>query len=476
QGEGFHRSMSELIKSEIAVPVIADEEVIAVICLNSLKPAWFTEEHKRILQIIGRLTSRHISDIQRIERLQGEVNRLQSDVNYKDPQVSSYRLGNIIGNSDKAREIVDFINTVSAPLFNRIALWSNNVLQEATIGLPSILVLGPTGAGKEFFFNNLYNKLNEMYRERINPHGELPVKKTNIAAYSGELTYSELFGHKKGAFTGAYSDRKGILEEAGGGIVFLDEIGDADPKTQVQLLRFLDNGGFFRLGDNQERFSRVLLVAATNKNLAEEISRRNFREDLYHRLSELSVRVPSLNERREDIPDLATHFLGKLYRTYRGDEPREAAPLLTEEAKQVLVGHNYKGSIRELRSILLRALFFRKGKTVTGDDIRRAIRDGAQESPPQAATLLSEQLAAEIFNRIETGMDFWDAVYEPYSQNSIPRDVVRLVIDKGRSAAGGGMPQIARHLKAVSGDINGDEEERKRFFKFKNFLYKTVKI
>ena len=183
-----------------------------------------------------------------------------------------------------------------------------------------------------------------MYRQEINPAGELPVKKTNIAAYSGELTYSELFGHKKGAFTGAYSDRKGILEEAGGGIVFLDEIGDADPKTQVQLLRFLDNGGFFRLGDNLERYSRVLLVAATNKNLQEEISRGNFREDLYHRLSELSVRVPSLNERREDIPDLAIHFLGKLYRTYRGkDEPRDDAPLLTEEAKQVLVKPQLQG-------------------------------------------------------------------------------------------------------------------------------------
>src|SRR6266702_253680 len=303
------------------------------------------EEHKRILQIIDRLTSRHISDIQRIERLQVEVTRLQSDVTYKDPQVSSYRLGNIIGNSHKAREIVDFINTVSVPLFNRIAFWSNNIIQEATIGLPSILLLGPTGAGKEFFFNNLYNKLNEMYRDKINPHGELAVKKTNIAAYSGELTFSELFGHKKGAFTGAYSDRKGILEEARGGVVFLDEIGDADPKTQVQLLRFLDNGGFFRLGDNQERYSRVLLVAATNKNLAEEISRGNFREDLYHRLSELSVRVPSLNERREDIPDLATHFLGKLYRTYRGkDEARDEAPTLTEEAKQVLVGYHYKGN------------------------------------------------------------------------------------------------------------------------------------
>jgi transcriptional regulator with GAF, ATPase, and Fis domain len=477
QGEGFHRSMHELIRSEIAVPVVSDDEVIAVICLNSLKPAYFTEEHKRILQIIERLTSRHISDLQRIERLQDEVTRLQSDVAYKDPHVSSYRLGNIIGNSRKAQEIVDFINTVSGPLFNRIALWSKNVLQEATIGLPSILVLGQTGAGKEFFFNNLYNKLNEMYRAEINPNGELPVKKTNIAAYSGELTYSELFGHKKGAFTGAYSDRKAILEEAGGGVVFLDEIGDADPKTQVQLLRFLDNGGFVRLGDNLERYSRVLLVAATNRNLQEEIAKGNFREDLYHRLSELSMKVPSLNERREDIPDLAVHFLGKLYRTYRGkDDPRDDPPPIADEAKQVLVGHTYQGNIRELRSILLRALFFHKGKVVTGEDIRRAIRAGVRESAPQAATALNEQVAGEIFADIGKGKDFWTAVYEPYSHNQISRDVVRLVIEQSRSVAGKGMPQIARHLKAISGDVNGDEEERKRFFKFKNFLYKTVKI
>lgn len=477
QGEGFHRSMSELIRSEIAVPVVSDDEVIAVICLNSLQPAYFTEEHKRILQIIERLTSRHISDIQRIERLQSKVNRLQSDVAYKDPQVSSYRLGNIIGNSRKAQEIVDFINTVSVPLFNRINLWSKNVIQEATIGLPSILVLGQTGAGKEFFFNNLYNKLNEMYRAELSPGTELPVKKSNIAAYSGELTYSELFGHKKGAFTGAYSDRKGILEEAHGGIVFLDEIGDADPKTQVQLLRFLDNGGFVRLGDNVERFSRVLLVAATNRNLLELIGRGAFREDLYHRLSELAVRVPSLNERREDIPDLATHFLGKLYRTYRGkDEARDEAPTLTEEAKQVLVGYHYKGNIRELRSLLLRGLFFRKGELVTGDDIRRAIRDGLKETPPAATLELNEQLAAEILISIGNGQDFWQAVYEPYSQSLISRDVVRLVIDRSKLAAGRTMPEIARHLKAATGDLEGDKAERKRFFKFKNFLYKTVKI
>lgn len=477
QHGGFHRPMSELIRSEMAVPVISDDVVIAVICLNSLQEGYFTEEHKRILQIIDRLTSRHISDIQRIERLQHEVIKLQSDIAYKDPKVSSYRLGNIIGNSRKAQEIVAFINTVSQPLANRIGLWSSNVLQEATIGLPSILVHGPTGAGKEFFFNNLYNKLNELYRQQINPGGELPVKKTNIAAYSGELTYSELFGHIKGAFTGAYSDRKGIIEEAAGGIVFLDEIGDADPKTQVQLLRFLDNGGFVRLGENRERISRVLLVAATNKDLQKEISRGNFREDLYHRLTELSVVVPSLNERREDIPDLATHFLGKLYRTYRSrdDEGRDA-PSLSKDAKEALVGHNYKGNIRELRSILLRALFFRTGKVLTGEDIMRAIKDGMREQVAPASDRLTEEVAAGIMSQIGSGSDFWEAVYEPYSQSRISRDVVRLVIDKSRLAAGKTMPEIARHLKAIVADPMQDEEERKRFFRFKNFLYKTVKI
>jgi transcriptional regulator with GAF, ATPase, and Fis domain len=474
---GFHRSMHDEIKSEIAVPVICNDEVIAVICLNSLKAGYFTEEHKRILQIIERLTGRHLSDLQRIERLQNEVTKLQSDVAYKDPRISSYRLGNIIGNSTKAQEIVNFINTVSVPIFNRINLWSKNVLQEATIGLPSILVLGQTGSGKEFFFNNLYNKLNSMYRENVNPTGEIPVKKTNIAAYSGELTYSELFGHKKGAFTGAYNDRKGILEEAGGGIVFLDEIGDADPKTQVQLLRFLDNGGFMRMGDNQQRYSRVLLVAATNKNLAEEILKGNFREDLYHRLSELSVTVPSLNERREDIPDLATHFLGKLYQTYRSkDEQWAAPPTLSEEASKVLVNHQYKGNIRELRSLLLRAMFFRTGNLITADDIRRGIRDGIWEGSTSVLTGMSEQLADQIMADIAGGKDFWTAVYEPYSGNHISREVVRLIIDKTRERAGKSMPRIAKYLHATDSENPDSGEEQRRFFKFKNFLYKTVKI
>ncbi|OGU14615.1 MAG: Fis family transcriptional regulator [Geobacteraceae bacterium GWC2_53_11] len=479
QGDGFHRSMSALLKSEIAVPIICDDEVIAVICLNSLQYDYFREEHRRILQIIGSLTARHISDLQRIERLQGEVNRLTTDVAYKDPHVSSYRLGNIIGNSPKSQEIIDFINTVSPPLFNRIVFWSRNILQEATIGLPSILVTGQTGSGKEFFFNNLYNKLNELYRRDINPSGELPVKKTNIAAYAGDLTYSELFGHKKGAFTGAYSDRRGILEETFGGIVFLDEIGDADPKTQVQLLRFLDNGGFMRLGDNTERYSRVLLVAATNKNLADEIAGGRFREDLYHRLSELSIRLPSLNERREDIPDLSVHFLGKLYRTYRAEnDTEEKSPYLTKDAKDILMRHSYKGNIRELRSILLRALFFRRKNVITGEAISEAIAGTVRlegHTTPSTTHNLDKQLAGEIIDRIASGGDFWSDLYEPFTRNNISRETVRLVIDKARAEAGKTMPAVARYLKALTDGLAKDEEQR-QLFRFKNFLYKTVKL
>ncbi len=474
--EGFHRSMSELLKSEIAVPVICDGAVIAVICLNSLRYGYFTEEHRRILQIIGSLTARHVSDLQRIERLQGQVQRLTTDVGYKDPQVSSYRLGNIIGLAPTSQAIVEFINTVSPPLCNRVLLWSKNVIQEATIGLPSILVTGPTGSGKEFFFNNLYNTLNSLYRTVDSTQGELPVKKTNIAAYSGELTYSELFGHKKGAFTGAYSDRKGILEECMGGVVFLDEIGDADPKTQVQLLRFLDNGGFIRLGENVERFSRVLLVAATNKDLHTEIAAGRFREDLYHRLAELSFRLPSLNERSEDIPDLAVHFLGKLYRTYRGADDPEKPPHLTNEAKALLVSHQYEGNIRELRSILLRALFFRRGNTLSAAAVRQAIAGvGPGSVKGNDARELTGKLATEILERILQGGDFWQDLYEPFSRNDISRDVVKTVVEKARSTAGRTLPGVARYLRAIPETATADEQ-RKLLYKFKNFLYKTVRL
>ncbi len=475
--DGFYRALTENIKSELAVPIISDDKVLAVICLDSEKAYYFTKEHKRILQIVGRMIARYLTDLQQIAALTGEVNHLRSDVGYKDPSISSYKLGNIIGNSPKTTETIDFIQTITPPLFNRLASWHQNQTIESSLGLPSILITGDTGSGKEFVFNNIYTRLNEMYQTQINRRRELPLKKSNIAAYSGELTYSELFGHKRGAFTGAHTDRKGILEEAHGGVVFLDEIGDADPKTQVQLLRFLDNGGFCRLGENIPRTSHVLLVAATNKNLHQLIKEGKFREDLYHRLSELAMEVPSLNERREDIPDLSTHFLGKLFRVYkRVDEGGGEPPSLNQGAKQLLKEHHYTGNIRELRSILLRALFFRTGRVIDTEDIRRALPHTPADNKASQGAALTSQLAQEIYTSIINGNDdFWSAIYTPYSSNKISRNVVTALIDLTRDNGANNMPRIATALKVCDAGSN-DAEQKKIFYKFKNFLYKTIRI
>ena len=353
-------------------------------------------------------------------------------------------------------------------------MWQRADLREAVLGLPTVLITGDTGSGKEFLFNNLYSRLNEMHRAGSASAKELPVTKTNIAAYSGELTYSELFGHKRGAFTGAHADRYGIIEEASGGVVFLDEIGDADPKTQVQLLRFLDNGGFVRLGDNKTRFARVLLVAATNQDLPRLIAEGRFRADLYHRLSELTIAVPSLNQRREDIPDLAVHFLGQLYRIYRlADEQVDRVPSISVEAQRLLTRHDYTGNIRELRSILLRALLFRQGPIITGEDLQKALASGHQP-------VVSDDTEHDPIRRIQRALqegngDFWSLVHRPFIANQLTRDTVCALVEATRRDGARNMPDIAAALRACEPHSQNADEQR-RFYKFKNFLYKTVKV
>jgi len=474
----FYQPVTEAIRSEIAVPVIYDSEVLAVICLDSLRPHYFTSEHRRILLIIERMIGHHLATLQKIEQLTGEIDRLRQDVDYKDPSITSYRLGNIIGNSTKTQEVIDTIQRISPPLCQRIIQWRKPQRsdQGEILGLPSILITGETGAGKEFLFNNLFDQLNQTYRKLQPNQGALPLKKTNIAAYSGELTYSELFGHKRGAFTGANSDRRGIFEEAHGGVVFLDEIGDADPKTQVQLLRFLDSGEFVRLGENITRHSRVLLVAGTNRDLRQLIAAGSFREDLYHRLSELIIEVPSLNQRREDIPDLAVHFLGRLFQAYyQPEQGFNEPPILTVAAKEILKCHHYSGNIRELRSILLRAMLFRHSQTIHAAEIERAIQ------PHSRATVIAgrgsaDQDAEKLLQRMTTGKNnFWEGIYQPYARQELTREVVLKLVDKARSEGATNMPKLARLLKACD-PADDAATERKKFYRFKNFFYKTVRI
>ena len=471
--QGFYKNLSSSIRSESAVPIIHENNVLGVINQDSFKLNHFKEEHKKILQIIASLIGQKVYHLKQIEEVRAEMSVLREEIEYRDPKVSSYYLGNVIGKSRRIHNLVKQINTVVDSISHRMLHWSRGKQLEAVLGIPSLLITGPTGSGKEFFFNNIYSRLLEIFRVNKGNRYELPLRKTNIAAYSGDLTYSELFGHKKGAFTGAESHRKGILEEADGGIVFLDEIGDADPKTQVQLLRFIDTGAFTRLGENQARYSRIFLIAATNKNLLAEIEAGRFREDLYHRLNALNFHIPGLNDRREDIGDLAIHFLGRLHQVYKND-PSSPVPHFDQDAIAFLTQRTYRGNVRELKNLLLRALLFSKNITITKKDLLSAAGDEGTLLP---ATSKNTGWADEILETMEQGRgDFWTAVYQPFKGKHLTREAVSSLIETARHRYQTNLPGLAVKLGVCGEQFRNDPEENKKFLSFKNFLYKTVKI
>ena len=459
----------------MAVPIIFENNVLGVINQDSFQPNHFTQEHKKILQIIATLIGQKVFNLKQIEDIRQETLTLKQDIEYRDPKVSSYYLGNVIGKSRKINGLVSQIDTVIDSICSRMLQWESNKQKEALIGLPALLITGRTGTGKEFFFNNIYSRITEIFQKEKGPDAKLPLRKTNIAAYSGELTYSELFGHKKGAYTGAETNRKGILEEANGGIVFLDEIGDADPKTQVQLLRFLDTGVFMRLGENRPCYSSIFLVAATNKNLIEEIEAGRFREDLYHRLNALSFKIPSLNERKEDIEDLATHFLGRLSQTYSKSDSTKNLHKLNDEALKVLKNHNYRGNVRELKNILLRAMLFSKSSVLSGKDLSAALNNDVDQEMNAAND--STQQVDLILEELEKGKgDFWTNIYQPFKDNRITRDDLIKLINTAKSRYQTNLPGIAIKLGVCNEDFRENAGEHKKFTSFKNFIYKTVKL
>ena len=471
----FYRNLSGQIQSELAVPIIHGSQVLGVINQDSFKKYYFTQEHQKILQIIASLISQKVNNLQHIESLKQELLQLRKDIEYRDPKVSSYHFGNVIGKSPHVSSLVSQIQTVVESICNRMLNWESHQKRETMTGLPSLLIQGQTGSGKEFFFNNIYSLLTDMFQKNKGAHFKLPLKKTNIAAYSGELTYSELFGHKKGAFTGAEFNRQGILEEANGGVVFLDEIGDADPKTQVQLLRFLDTGVFMRLGENQPRYSKIFLIAATNKDLVLEIQEGRFREDLYHRLSALSFQIPKLSERADDIEDLATHFLGILFNSYKKDGSDTTPPQLESAAVDYLRKYPFRGNVRELKNILLRAMLFRKGKTITKNEIMSACNIQPALIEPTFAP--EDNFVDSMLEQFEAGEgNFWIDIHQPFKANHLTRDSVRSLIMTAKNRYQTNLPGLAVKLRACKTRSHLQSDERKKFLSFKNFLYKTIKI
>lgn len=217
-----------------------------------------------------------------------------------------------------------------------------------------VLVTGANGTGKELVARSLHE---------LSQRKEEPFVEVNCAAIPSELIESELFGHEKGAFTSAHKQRKGKFEQANGGTLFLDEIGDMSLSAQSKVLKALEEKKISRVGSDKVIEVDVRIIAATNKNLREEIEKKNFREDLYHRLSVILIQVPSLNERIEDIPLLADHFNEMICADY-GTNKREIEESALEELKNI----NWTGNIREFRNVLERLIILCP-KTIKKEDV-----------------------------------------------------------------------------------------------------------
>jgi len=247
----------------------------------------------------------------------------------------------IIGTSRSIREIFDMINKVASTK-------------------ASILITGESGVGKELVANAIHE---------LSPRKDMPLVKVHCAALSSTLLESELFGHEKGSFTGALSQRRGRFELASGGTLFLDEIGEIDQNLQIKLLRVLQEKKFERVGGEKTIEVDVRIVAATNKDLKAEIEKGNFREDLYFRLNVVNILVPPLRERKDDIPLLISSFLKEF-----SQENGKSIETIHEKARSRLYAYDWPGNIRELRNCIESAVVMCQSNTITVDDLPPAFR------------------------------------------------------------------------------------------------------
>lgn len=256
-----------------------------------------------------------LQKIEELRRLKMEVERLKTQV------TGRFRIDRLVGKSKRMQELYDMIETIGP--------------SDATV-----LITGESGTGKELVAQAIHN---------LSPRAGAPFVEVNCAAIPEELIESELFGHRKGSFTGASEDKTGKFQKADGGTLFLDEVGDMSLKTQAKVLRALEEQRFEPVGANHTIQVDVRVVAATNKNLQVEIERGNFREDLFYRLNVVPFYVPPLRDRIEDVPLLAEHFLNEFTHSY-GRKRKE----LTPEAMQVLREYHWPGNVRELKNLMER--------------------------------------------------------------------------------------------------------------------------
>ena len=281
--------------------------------------------------------------------------------------------GGIVGRSDIMQEVFRMVDQV-APARS------------------TVLITGESGTGKELIAKAIHES---------SPRVNMPFVTVNSSNIPSELLESELFGHTRGAFTGAVAAKKGLFEVADGGSIFLDEIGDIPPETQVKLLRVIQEREFTPLGDTTPRRVDVRIIAATNIDLKEAVKQGTFREDLYYRLSVVPIELPPLRDRREDILPLAQHFIRK----YNEENGRQVAEQIGPEVLALMEGYMWPGNVRELENAIERAVVIAPGNEVTVPCLRSEISD------PQSARASAREGASALFvPDIGRGINFYDEV------------------------------------------------------------------
>ncbi len=252
----------------------------------------------------------------------------------------------------------------------------------------TVLINGESGTGKELVARALH---------RHSPRRDMPFIAINTAAIPRDLLESELFGHEKGAFTGAAGQRRGRFEQAEGGTLFLDEIGDMPAELQTRLLRVLSDGHFYRVGGQQPVKANVRVIAATHQHLEDRVKEGLFREDLFHRLNVIRLRLPPLRERRDDIPLLARHFLAKSAAELGGEPKR-----LTEAALRFLQGLDFPGNVRQLENLCHWLTVMAPGQSVDLADLPAELRDGTGAARAELPANWADALAAEADRLLST--------------------------------------------------------------------------
>jgi formate hydrogenlyase transcriptional activator len=332
ESEVAKKLVAEGLQSLCCIPLMRPKGPLGVFILGSTrKDAFRTQDLDIVSQVAAQLAVAIENHRAALEIAQLKQ-RLGEELKYLEGEVKSYgHFAEIVGDSAVLRQVLDQVATVA--------------VSEATV-----LILGETGTGKELIARAIH---------RMSSHKDKPFVKVNCAAIPMGLLESELFGHEKGAFTGAVSRKIGRLEVADGGTLFLDEIGEIPLELQPKLLRVLQDQEFERLGSTHTLKVNVRLITATNRDLAKSVAQYQFRSDLFYRLNVFPIRLPSLRERREDIPLLVRHFVNKFAK--RMDRFIETVP---KEMMQALREWHWPGNVRELENLMERSVILSEGRSL----------------------------------------------------------------------------------------------------------------